>query len=246
MNPPRSLRLGLFGVSGKLGRRIASLALADPRFTLVAPLTYTHSPHLGIDLGSLLGRAPLGLPLTAELQEEVDLLIDVSLPQGFVSRLALALQHHLPLVLGTTNLSPTDLQQLHAASAQIPLFYAVNFSLGMALMQQLSQIIAKHFPTAHMDLIETHHHTKKDAPSGSALRLSQAIQNALPESPPIPIHSLRSGQIIGEHTLLFNTAEERLTLSHTVHSRDAFARGALESALFLIQQSNGVYSMDDL
>ncbi len=233
-------RLGIFGISGRFGRAIAALALSDPRFSLRAALVHLESPNLGLDLGSLLHTHPL-LPLSSRIDTPLDILIDVSLPANFPSRLSMALEKKIPLVIGSTGLSERDFDHIDQASREIPIFYTPNFSVGIALLKKLAAEAARHLSLdTHIDLIETHHTQKKDAPSGTALALSKAI------SRPVSIHSIRSGKIIGEHTLLFNNAEERITLSHETHSRDAYARGALSAAAFLLTQPPGLYAMDHL
>ncbi len=163
---------------------------------------------------------------------DCDVLIDVSSKDALLENLSF----QKPIVIGTTgHLSFTPLEE---AAKKIPIFYSANFSLGAAILSELVNTIAKYFP-ADVDLIETHHTTKKDAPSGTALHL---IRN-LPQA---KIHSIRSGSVIGEHTLIFNNAEERLTISHQVHSREAFAKGALAAARFLIGKPPGLYGMDNL
>jgi 4-hydroxy-tetrahydrodipicolinate reductase len=230
----KSLRLGVFGASGRLGRAIAALALTDPRFTLAAALTHAQSSHLGENLG------PPGPVLETTLRTKVDLLIDASLPPGLSSRLALAMDLKIPIVIGTTGFTDAEHQLLKNASTQIPVFHASNFSIGMAVMRKLARETARLFPSAQVDLIETHHSQKKDLPSGSALLLAKSIPQ------PVKIHSLRSGTVIGDHILLFNTPDERLTLSHEAHSRDVFARGALVAAAFLFAQKPALYGMEDI
>lgn len=170
---------------------------------------------------------------------EPDLFIDARIATGLETRLQTVLEKKLPLVIGTTGLSSAQQELLIQASVHIPLFYTPNFSLGMALLQKLAAEVAKKFP-ADIDILESHHKHKKDIPSGSAKLLAQAVGGTS------PIHSIRAGEIFGEHTLFFNAPEERLTLTHTVHSRTAFARGALEAAIFLASQSPGFYTMQDL
>lgn len=163
---------------------------------------------------------------------DCDVLIDVSSHKALLENLFI----NKPMVIGTTghlNLAPIE-----EASKNLPIFYASNFSLGAAILNHLAAFIAKHFPS-DIDLIEMHHTEKKDAPSGTALHLIKNLSNA-------KIHSIRSGNIIGEHTLIFNNADERLTISHQVHSREAFARGALAAAHFLVGKPPGLYGMDHL
>lgn len=169
---------------------------------------------------------------TSRTPLDCDVLIDVSSHQALQENLSA----RKPLVIGTTG--HLIFAPIEEAAKHLPIFYAPNFSIGMALMNKLAAEIARYFPS-DVDIIETHHSGKKDSPSGTALHLRKTLLNAR-------IHSIRSGNIIGEHTLIFNNAEERLTLSHQVHSRDAYARGALAAARFLIGKPPGLYGMDDL
>ena len=175
------------------------------------------------------------LPITRSTPRDsldCDVLIDVSSPHALLENLSA----RKPIVIGTTGHS--DFAPIETAAQYLPIFYTPNFSLGMALLRKCAEMIARSFPS-DIDLIEAHHSQKKDAPSGSALLLAKLLPRAR-------LHSIRSGMIIGEHTLLFNTAEERLTLCHEVHHRDVFARGALAAAYFLIGKPPGLYGMDNL
>ena len=241
-----SLTLSLFGATGRFGKCIARLALQDPLFQLRSAVAHPASPQLGKDLGELLGIPSLGLPIASKA-EPASVWIDVSLPSAAAQNISSALAEKIPLVLGTTGLSKSDFEQIRIASREIPIFYAPNFSLGMALLRKMAAMAARRFPSeAWIDIVETHHAQKRDAPSGAALLLAQEIRGAHPQNKDAQIHSLRSGHVVGEHTILFNTAEEKLTLSHEAHSREAFAQGALAAAKFLAQKPRGLYGMDDL
>ena len=232
-----TLEIALIGL-GRFGRTIASLILQNPAYRLASAIVRTNP---GKDLGSLLNLPPTGILLTSSRTCPCDVYIDVSLPEALSDNLEAALAAQKPIVIGTTGLSPSQLDSIQHASQTIPIFQSPNFSLGMALLRKLAALTSSHFhPDAHIDLIETHHVQKKDAPSGSALLLAKEIEK------PVSIHSLRTGKIIGEHTLIFNTAEERITLSHEAHSRDAFARGALAAAQFISSQPPGLYNMNHL
>lgn len=217
----KPLRIALIGASGRFGQAIAQLALQNPAFRIAAAI------------GRKTDRSSLSC----------DILIDASSAEALSENLQTALSLGKPIIVGTTGIS--DFTPLQKAAREIPVFYAPNFSLGMALMNKLAREAAARFhPDAQIDLIETHHTRKKDAPSGAALLLSKTVQEA--SRNPVKIHSLRSGNVVGEHTLLFNTAEERLSITHEAHSREAFARGALAAALFLVRQPPGLYGMDNL
>ena len=239
--------IGILGASGRLGKAVAVEILQNPQISLGPLIVHKRSSHIGSDLGLLLGQAPLGILFSTAPAQQVDAWIDVSLPSGLQERLALFGEQMKPVVIGTTGFSEEDLEGIQDLSERVPLIYAPNFSLGMALMQRLAEEAARHFPlSTQIDLVETHHCQKQDAPSGSALLLAKAIQREVPGRLPVSIHSIRSGKILGQHALLFNTGEERLTLIHEIDSRDAFVKGALEAALFVLSQPPGLYGMQDL
>jgi 4-hydroxy-tetrahydrodipicolinate reductase len=198
----------------------------DTRIGLIGP-----NGKLGQAIAALTPVLPISRN-TPRDQLPCDVLIDASSASSLLENLSA----NLPIVIGTTG--HLDLSPIHAAAKHLPIFYAPNFSLGIALLHKVAAEIARRFPS-DIDLIETHHTQKKDSPSGTALLLAQI-------APHTRIHSIRSGKIIGEHTFLFNTAEERITLSHETHSRDAYARGAIAAAHFLVGKPPGLYTMDNL
>lgn len=147
-----------------------------------------------------------------------------------------------PVVIGTTAHSPENRAAIAAASKEIPILFSPNFSLGMAVCLEAVELIAKRLGSlCSIDIVEAHHVHKKDKPSGTALALQQAARK-----PDSPIHSIRAGDIIGDHTVIFTCAGERIELKHQVDSRDAFAEGALKAASFLIGKNPGLYSIKDL
>ncbi len=223
------MKIALFGATGRLGRAIATLAESEISEAIAHPA----SPSLGKKLGSR--------TISPRFENHSNILIDVSLSPE--QSLAAATQAHLPLVIGITALTPEQMSQIEEASKKIPIFYSPNFSLGMALFKKLCLDAATRFPACTLDLFEAHHILKKDAPSGSALHLSEELEKS---GKTASIHSIRSGKIVGEHKLLLNTDEERIEIAHTAHSRDVFARGALTAARFLQKQKPGLYGMEHL
>ena len=178
------------------------------------------------------------------LDSEPDLYIDASLPPAVPKHVLLAVETKRPIVIGVTGLPAETHSLLSDAAQSIPVFYSSNFSLGALLLKKFAAFIAASFhEEANIDLIETHHVQKKDAPSGTALDIASVLQSG-GKAP--TIHSIRSGQIVGKHELIFNTSEEELSLTHTAHSRDAFARGSFIAASFLLTKPPGLYGMDDL
>jgi 4-hydroxy-tetrahydrodipicolinate reductase len=150
--------------------------------------------------------------------------------------------HGKPLVLGTTGLSPEQLHHLRDAACDIPILYAPNFSLGMAALLKGVHLIASLLgDEAKIDIIDVHHAQKRDRPSGSALALAAAVSPKGAE-----VHSLRTGDVVGDHTVFITLKGERLELTHRAHSRAAFAEGALKAAEFLLGKTAGLYTIQDL
>ena len=172
-----------------------------------------------------------------------DVAVDFSLPEGFDAILALCLQRGLPLVSGTTGLEPGQREALDAAAARIPVLWASNFSLGVAVLHDLVQRAARALPGWDCDIVEVHHARKVDAPSGTALTLGAATEQggAAPR-----YASLRAGDVVGEHTVQFTGHGERVELVHRATSRDVFARGALHAARRLRGRAPGRYRLADL
>lgn len=254
------ISLGIIGATGKMGRAVLLASLADPEVKISGGCATSHSRHVGKDLGLLVGEVATCSFLSANLDafiEECDLLIDFSSPAVSSHVVHTAARHGKPLVVGTTGHSMETHLLFEGVSKQIPLFYSPNFSLGMALCIEASGFFARHLKgSCHVDILETHHTQKKDAPSGSALAIAKSLDfggiypGTLIESPrskeAIAIHSLRRGDVVGVHEVIFECQGERLTLKHEVVSRETFAKGALKAAKFLSRTSPGLYTMKDL
>lgn len=174
---------------------------------------------------------------------DFDVLVDFSLPEAFDAALALCRQRGAALVSGTTGLSDAQSGALDAASAEIPLLWASNFSLGVALLHELVERAAAALPGWDCDVVESHHSGKRDAPSGTALTLGAAAGagGARPR-----YASIRAGDIVGEHLVQFTAAGERVELAHRAGSRDIFARGALHAALRLARRPPGRRTLREL
>lgn len=232
------IRLLIHGASGKVGRALRRLIAGDGRFALAAAIVGGRAGASG-DIG-----APTLPASRLEEAPEFDLAIDFSLAAGFDSVLRLCRTRRLPLVSGTTGLSHAQFEAVDAAASEIPLLWAPNFSLGIAVLDALVQRAAAALPSWDCDLIEAHHAQKKDAPSGTALLLGRGIEQARGRAPSYA--SLRAGDIVGEHTVQFAGIGERLELIHRANDRDIFARGALEAAHRLAAQPPGRYRFVEL
>lgn len=232
------LRILIHGASGRMGRTLLRLAAEAPeRWQVVAAVT---------------GRAPLqrvvdGIPqfAAAELSgvPDFDVAIDFSLPGGFDPVLAQCVRRGRPLVSGTTGISGEQRQALQDAAGSIPVLWASNFSVGVAVLDALVEQAARALAGWDCDIVEQHHVHKKDAPSGTALTLGESAARGGAEP---RYASLRAGDIVGEHTVQFAGQGERVELVHRATSRDIFARGALQAATALAGRPAGLYTMRGL
>lgn len=177
--------------------------------------------------------------------DEAEVVLDVTSPAGTEEILSYCLKRSLPLVIGTTGHSPLQTQKIKEASFHIPLLLASNFSLGIDLLDEFLFLIFRRYEKGFIDIIENHHVQKKDIPSGTALYLKQRILYHSPESV-VTIHSLRHPGEVGEHRLIFSFDDEKIEYTHKALSRKTFAKGALQSALFLAKQTPNFYTMRDL
>lgn len=230
------VRVLIHGASGRMGQTLMRLARDRDDLTVVAAV----APPGGD--ADLIGQ-PFH-PLTG-LHEapEFDVAIDFSLPAGFDGILALCAARRRAFVSGTTGLAPQQRAMLQAAASQIPVLWASNFSLGVAVLDELVERAAAALPGWDCDVVEQHHTRKLDAPSGTALSLGAAAQRGGADP---HYASLRAGDIVGEHTVQFATAGERIELVHRATNREIFARGALHCASRLVGRAAGSYRVRDL
>lgn len=219
------LSLCILGASGKVGKRVVALAAQDPAFHVATEISRFNSSS-----------APQAIA-------QADITIDFSSAEAIFSHLQAALIAQKPLVIGTTGHTSEGKKAIAEASHKIPILFSPNFSFGTALClkaaTQFSQILQG---KGGVEIIETHHIHKKDSPSGTALALAQAIDPLKA----IPIQSIRSGEVLGEHILLFHLEHEKIELKHTILSRDVYASGALEAARYLYTCSPGLYTIEDI
>ena len=235
------LSIVMHGASGRMGTRIIALMASD---TAVA-------------LGGAIGR---GDPLDGI--EGRDVVIDFSAPEPSLALARRCAERGVPLVVGTTGFDPGQRRELEAHSAKIPLFVSANFSKAVNLLFRLAGEAARALgDSADVEIVERHHHHKKDAPSGTALKIAHEVAKAIGSSQfvhgrsgqvgerprgEIGIHALRTGDNPGEHTVVFGLMGECLEISHRALNRDGFARGAIDAARFLAGKPPGLYTMDDL
>lgn len=229
-------RLLIHGAGGRMGRVLLRLAAESADLGVVAAVTRAPRQRV-VDGVPFYAAAELaGVP-------EFDVLVDFSQPEAFDAALALAVGRGCAFVSGTTGLSAAQHGAMDAAAGRIPLLWAANFSLGVAALEELVERAASALQGWDCDIVEAHHVHKKDAPSGTALALGSAAERggARPR-----YASLRAGDIVGEHTVQFATAGERIELVHRAGNRDIFARGALHAARHLAGRPPGRYRLRDL
>jgi len=225
MKPP--VRVLLVGAAGRMGKTILDLARNDPKIDIVAQC----------DLGDAIDPA----------MKQSDVAIDFSHSGAVEEICGAALQHRRPLVIGTTGHSAEQRSLIENAAKAVPIVFASNFSVGVnalfALTHKAGDILGRDFSA---EIVETHHRTKKDAPSGTAKTLSEILSKARRIDDQIPIQSIREGDVVGEHTVIFAGPGERLELSHKASSREIFGRGALRAAQWVIGKPPRLYSMQDV
>lgn len=262
MSAAKPLSIAMHGATGRMGTRILHLMASDPTVALGAAIGRPESLHLGKDAGVLIGLGPLGEPLRADLHKTVDVVIDFSTPAAALPLARKCAEMRLPLVVGTTGFEPHERRELESFSATIPLFVSANFSKAVNLLFRLAGEAATALGgAADVEIVERHHHFKKDAPSGTALKIADVVAEAIGsdrfvhgrsgnigERPrgEIAIHALRTGDNPGEHTVVFGLLGECLEISHRALNRDGFALGALDAAKFLAGKPPGLYTMEDL
>jgi 4-hydroxy-tetrahydrodipicolinate reductase len=258
------INVGIHGAMGRMGQRLIRLIGEDPSLALAAALVRPGHARLGDDAATASGAAASGVPLGAAVPPgiSVDVMVDFSTPAAAVAIGDWCRERRVPLVVGTTGFEPGQRGALEAAGQEIPVLIAPNMSRAVNLLMKLVGEAARVLgSSADIEIIERHHRTKKDAPSGTALRLGEVAGRGLAASRLIPglpgqagvrqpgeigIHALRVADCPGEHLAVFSLMGETLELGHRALNRDGFARGALDAAKFLAGKPSGLYTMEDV
>jgi 4-hydroxy-tetrahydrodipicolinate reductase len=221
------VRVLFIGAAGRMGKTISDLANADSE----------------IDVA---GQCDLGDPIEPAMKN-CDVAIDFSNADAISEICAAAAHHRKPLIIGTTGHSQEQRRLIEETSQSLPIVFASNFSIGVNVLFWLTRKAAEQFGADFdAEIVETHHKMKKDAPSGTAKTLAEVLKATKKRQDEIPIQSIREGDVVGEHTVIFNGPSERLKLTHRAASREIFARGALCAAKWIINQPPGLYSMQDV
>jgi len=261
-----TINVAVYGAGGRMGQAILRAATGEPRLRISAALVRAGSDLAGRSLREAHGAGGPDLEFSNVLDPDtpVDVLVDFSGAQAFDAALALALERRAAFVSGTTGLSDAQRGALEHAATRIPVLWASNFSLGVALLMRLARSAAQALPDWDCEIVEMHHRRKLDAPSGTALSLGEAVAAgrgvALGDCAvhgrsgrtgervqgQIGFHALRGGDVVGEHTLVFAGPGERLELAHRATDRDVFARGAVVAARWIAGRDPGAYALDEI
>ncbi len=233
------IKLGIAGVRGKMGRRIFELAGFDRDFEVTLALEKKGTPMIGKDLGKIkVSSSPDGVFL-------VDVFVDFTEPSATETNIDYVARYKKAYVLGTTGLNDAQLKKVEEVSKVIPVVFSPNMSVGVNVLFAILPEIAKRLgPDYSIEIVEAHHKAKKDAPSGTAKKFGQILADTTGKE--IPIHAIRLGDIVGDHTIIFCGNSERIEIKHQAHTRDLFALGALKAAKWIMGKPAGLYSMQDV
>ncbi|MBM3996113.1 MAG: 4-hydroxy-tetrahydrodipicolinate reductase [Planctomycetes bacterium] len=257
--------IGVNGACGRMGQRIIQLANEDKSLQLVTAVEFPGHPLQGQDVGEAAGLGRLGVRVAPVIPLDVhpEVMIDFSVPEGAMNVLKTCVERRIPLVVATTGFTDAEKAEIEGAAHQTAILFAPNMSLVVNVLFKLVRDAALALKDKGFDIeiIERHHRFKKDSPSGTALHFARVIQEAMGDMPirhgreglvgerpakEIGMHAVRTGDNVGEHTIIFSTLGETMELVHKGHTRDAYVRGALQAAKFLATKGPGRYTMKDV
>ncbi|MCX7882965.1 MAG: 4-hydroxy-tetrahydrodipicolinate reductase [Brevinematales bacterium] len=258
------VKIGIMGAAGKMGRTLVQVINQDPECCLAGALESSSCPLLGQDAGTVAGIQPQGIFLSSDPESlgPCDVFIDFTTPEALPSHVEIATRQGKAFVVGTTGLQQAHFDLLEKASKTIAVLWAPNFSVGVNLIAKLVQIAANVLSAGFdVEIIEAHHRLKKDAPSGTAIKLLEVLKEAYRTSDvvygrqgitgerpahQIGVHAIRGGDIVGDHTVSFCGIGERIEITHRASSRETFARGAIRAAKYLAGKSPGRYTIEEV
>ncbi|HTL31255.1 MAG TPA: 4-hydroxy-tetrahydrodipicolinate reductase [Tepidisphaeraceae bacterium] len=256
--------IAITGAAGRMGTRLVALAKAAGVFEILGAIERTGHPAHARDAGDVAGVGPIGLPIMSDLRTTPQVLIDFSSPESMRAWLKTCREKKIAMVVGTTGLNDGDHKLIDEAAKDIAVLQAPNMSLGVNLMFKVAEQLARTLGDDYdIEVVEAHHRFKKDAPSGTAMGLADAIlkgkgrtrdslkydrhgDDVVRKPGEIGMHALRIGDEVGRHTAYFAALGERLELTHVATNRDTFAHGALKAARWLAQQKKGRYTIPDM
>ncbi len=262
------IRVIIDGVCGRMGKLLAQGVTRHKDMQLVGSVEFAGHPNVGEDAGEKLGIGWLGVPISGNLSEVVsdsDVVIEFTKPEATLNNLRTVVEANRAMVIGTTGFTVNQLAEIQAIAAAIRCVMAPNMSVGVNVMLQAIQLVAKALGDDYdVEVIEAHHNQKVDAPSGTAIRIAETLSATLDRSLPeaavygrhgiigertekeIGIHAIRGGDIAGDHTVLFAGAGERIEIVHRAHTAEAFAKGAIRAARWVVAAPPGLHDIGEV
>ena len=259
------IHVAVSGAAGRMGRTLIRLIAEADDLELTAALEAPGHPCLGASAGDLSGAAGVNVKVTEALSAAADVLVDFSLPDGSVGRIEACAAAGMPCVVGTTGFSPEQRKRIEAAATKTAVVLCPNMSVGVNVLFHAAVELARALGDEYdIEIVEAHHRYKKDAPSGTAIKIAEEIAAATgrdldqasvhgrgpgqhPRRPgEIGFHAIRGGDIVGEHIVYYTGLGERIELKHVAHSRETFGRGALRALRWVADRGPGLYSMADV
>lgn len=260
-------KIAVYGANGRMGRALCEASINSETTELVCAAVRDNNELLGQAVKHFIAKGDTQVRFSNEhtLENQPNVIIDFTLPVGMKKHLVYAVAHKIPMVIGTTGLTPTDMAELELAAKEIPIVFSRNYSVGINLLENLVKTAAKTLADdIDIEIFELHHKHKIDAPSGTALMIGEAIAEAkgwqhddvavfdrskdeqAKSQKEIGYSVMRGGDIVGEHTAYFAAEGERLELAHKASSRMTFAKGAVRAAAWLHNKPVGLYTMQDV
>ncbi len=263
------IKIIVIGAMGRMGRLIIQTIADDPDCELFGAVEMMGHKDIGKDVGNLIGLGSLGMPIVDELEKVItgaDCIIDFSTPKSTLESLPVAVASSVPVVIGTTGLTGRkEMKQIRLMSKKIPILLSPNMSIGMNILFKVVQDIARYTKERFdVDILDIHHRTKKDVPSGTAMKLAEYVAIARGLDPKKNIHFMkhemdfkrspdeikimasRIGDVVGEHTIFFGGKGETIEITHRASNRQNFAEGAILAAKWIVNQKKGLYNMFDV
>ena len=267
MSTKKSMRIAIAGASGRMGHMLIEAVLAAPDATLAAALDVAASPAIGKDAGDFIGRVTgcaIGSDIEAALKG-ADVLIDFTRPEGTLHHLEICARLGVKMVIGTTGFDAAGKRAIADAAQKVAVMFAPNMSIGVNLTLKLLELAAKTLPSGYdVEIIEAHHRLKVDAPSGTALRMGEVVAAAMGrDHDAVAVYDrkgetgvrrddsigyavVRGGDLVGDHTVMFIGAGERIEVTHKASSRMTYAQGSLRACRFLRDKATGLFDMQDV
>ncbi|MBK8393772.1 MAG: 4-hydroxy-tetrahydrodipicolinate reductase [Leptospiraceae bacterium] len=268
MSKKGKLKIALVGSGGRMGLSITQVLSKSNKSVLHAAIEKQKSPLIGKDVGLNAGIGENGIEYTDNVESAIssaDVIIDFGFAENSNTILELAIKHNKPLVIGVTGLTESFLQKIKESSVQIPILQSPNMSVGVNLLFKLAEMAARVLGDEYdIEVLDIHHRHKKDSPSGTAMKLKEVLLSSLGrtesnviygrhgndykerDNKEIAVHSMRAGEVVGDHTVYFFSPDERIEISHKAQDRRTFAVGAVKAAEFIYEQKMGLFHMYDV